>query len=127
VALNTFDTTASTTPVEHRTPTPPIVGRDGWLRLYPIALGLGGLGGSWRTAVGLGAPGWPADDYLVRRHDYRVEVAGAFAAAQYLNDIIEADGVKLPSRRRAYRVDGQGNVLPDQLMVAIDVSDVRFE
>jgi tellurite resistance protein len=60
VALNTFDTTASTTPVEHRTPTPPIVGRDGWLRLYPIALGLGGLGGSWRTAVGLGAPGWPA-------------------------------------------------------------------
>jgi hypothetical protein len=67
------------------------------------------------------------DDYLVRRHDYRVEVAGAFAAAQYLNDIIEADGVKLPSRRRAYRVDGQGNVLPDQLMVAIDVSDVRFE
>ena len=36
------------------------VGRGRWLRLYPIALGLGGLGGSWRTAAGLGAPLWPA-------------------------------------------------------------------
>lgn len=35
-------------------------GRDQWLRLYPIALGLGGLGGAWRTAVGFGAPAWPA-------------------------------------------------------------------
>ncbi len=34
--------------------------RAGWLRLYPIALGLGGLGGSWRTAAALGAPAWPA-------------------------------------------------------------------
>jgi hypothetical protein len=37
-----------------------IVGRAAWLRLYPIALGVGGLGGSWRTAVALGAPAWPA-------------------------------------------------------------------
>src|SRR5262245_7799710 len=36
------------------------VARDRWLRLYPIALGLGGLGGSWRTAVGFGATAWPA-------------------------------------------------------------------
>jgi len=36
------------------------VGREEWLRRYPIALGLGGLGGAWRSAVGLGAPAWPA-------------------------------------------------------------------
>lgn len=30
------------------------------LRLYPIALGLGGLGGAWRTAIALGAPAWVA-------------------------------------------------------------------
>jgi hypothetical protein len=64
---------------------------------------------------------------LVRRHDYRVDVAGAFAAVQYLDDIIEADGTKLPSKRRAYRADDQGKVLRDQVMVAIDLSDVRFE
>jgi hypothetical protein len=66
-------------------------------------------------------------DYLVRRHDYRVDVAGAFAAVQYLDDLIEADGIKLPSKRRAYRADAQGNVLRDQVMVAIDLSDVCFE
>jgi tellurite resistance protein len=34
--------------------------RDRWFRLYPIALGLGGLSGTWRTAVHLDAPAWPA-------------------------------------------------------------------
>jgi len=36
------------------------VGRDRWLRLYPVALGMGGLGGAWRTAIAYGAPPWPA-------------------------------------------------------------------
>lgn len=65
-------------------------------------------------------------DRLLRRHDYRVEVAGGFPAVQYVYDIVEADGVKLPSRRRAYRADDAGNALLDQLMVAIDLSDVSF-
>ncbi|HET7666422.1 MAG TPA: hypothetical protein VFK56_10190 [Mycobacterium sp.] len=39
------------------------------------------------------------DDFLLRRHDYRVEVAGGFAAVQYVADILEADVIKLPSRR----------------------------
>jgi tellurite resistance protein len=38
----------------------PAGGRERWLRLYPITLGVGGLAGAWRTAVGLGAPTWPA-------------------------------------------------------------------
>jgi hypothetical protein len=67
------------------------------------------------------------DDYLLRRHDYRVDVAGGFAAVQYVSDIVEADGIKLPSKRRAYRADGQGKAIPDQLMVAIDLCEIRFE
>jgi hypothetical protein len=67
------------------------------------------------------------DDRLLRRHDYRVEVAGAFPAVQYTYDIVEADGIKLPSKRRAYRADDQGNAIEDQLMVAIDFSDISFE
>jgi tellurite resistance protein len=47
-------------PADSRMSTSLFAGRAGWLRLYPIALGLGGLGGSWRTAVALGAPAWPA-------------------------------------------------------------------
>jgi hypothetical protein len=65
-------------------------------------------------------------DFLLRRHDYRVDVAGGFAAIQYVYDIVEADGIKLPSKRRAYRCDADGRLLPDELMVSIDVSDVRL-
>lgn len=66
------------------------------------------------------------DDHLLRRHDYRVEAAGAFAAVQYTTDIVEAGGIKLPSKRTAYRADEQNIAIPDQLMVAIDLRDIRF-
>jgi hypothetical protein len=66
------------------------------------------------------------DDYLLRRHDYRVDVAGAFPAVQYMHGVVEADGVKMPAKRRAYRADAAGKAINDQLMVAIDFSDVRF-
>ena len=45
---------------DSRPSTSVIAGRAGCLRLYPIALGLGGLGGAWRTAIAVGAPAWPA-------------------------------------------------------------------
>jgi hypothetical protein len=67
------------------------------------------------------------DDHLVRRHDYRVDVAGGFPAVQYVHDIVEAENIKLPSKRLAYRADAQGNAILDQVMVSIDLSDIRFE
>lgn len=66
------------------------------------------------------------DDHLLRRHDYRVDVAGGFPAVQYTYDIIEAGGIKLPSKRRAYRADAQGKAIDDQLMVSIDIGEVCF-
>jgi hypothetical protein len=65
-------------------------------------------------------------DFLLRRHDYRVDVAGGFAAIQYVYDILEADRIKLPSRRRAYRCDADGRIITEDLMVSIDVSDVNL-
>ncbi|MGB8405796.1 MAG: hypothetical protein WCE30_17175 [Mycobacterium sp.] len=65
-------------------------------------------------------------DFLLRRHDYRVDVAGGFSAVQYVNDPIEVDGILVPSRRRAYRCDDAGRPLADELMVAIDISDVSL-
>jgi hypothetical protein len=67
------------------------------------------------------------DDHLLRRHDYRVEVAGGFPAVQYVYDIVEAEGIKMPSKRLAYRADAQGNAIRDQIMVSIDLSDICFE
>jgi hypothetical protein len=66
------------------------------------------------------------DNHLIRRHDYRVDVAGGFSAIQYVDDVVEVNGIKLPAKRRAYRCDAAGQLMPDQLMVAIDVSDIRF-
>ncbi|MEZ0053462.1 hypothetical protein ABIA30_004491 [Mycobacterium sp. MAA66] len=65
-------------------------------------------------------------DFLLRRHDYRVDVAGGFAAIQYVTDPIEVDGIIVPSRRRAYLCDDAGRPLADELMVAIDISDVSL-
>src|SRR5215207_9805363 len=65
-------------------------------------------------------------DMLIRRHDYRVEIAGNFAAAQYVSDPISVDGIKIPTRRRAYLRDENLAPLFDELMVSIDLSGFRF-
>jgi hypothetical protein len=66
------------------------------------------------------------DDLLLRRHDYNVDVSRGFAAAQLVHDYIIVDGIRLPSKRRAYtrRPDREPDL--DSLMVSIDISDVRF-
>lgn len=65
-------------------------------------------------------------DLLLARHDYRVEIAGSFAAIQYISDFVEADGIMMPTKRRAYRRGDDGRPLFDQLMVSIDLSDYHF-
>ncbi|MGY4651448.1 hypothetical protein [Mycobacterium sp. URHB0021] len=65
-------------------------------------------------------------DLLLARHDYRVDVAGGFSAIQYVSQLIEADGILVPTRRRAYRCGEDGRPIAEELMVSIDLSDVRF-
>jgi hypothetical protein len=65
-------------------------------------------------------------DFMLRRHDYRVDVAGRFAAAQYVYDYTEADGIRLPTRRRAFRHDTSDRALEDVLMVSIDLSHIHY-
>ncbi|GHO81531.1 hypothetical protein KSD_93020 [Ktedonobacter sp. SOSP1-85] len=66
------------------------------------------------------------DDFLLRRHDYHVDVAGGFPAAQYVYDIVEAEGLRFPTKRRAY-VRGPGlKPIRDLLMVSIDLSNFRL-
>jgi hypothetical protein len=65
-------------------------------------------------------------DLLLRRHDYRVNIAGGFPAAQRVSHYIETGGIKLPSRRRAYIRGPEGRHVPEMLMVRIDLSDVSF-
>ncbi|WP_315834360.1 hypothetical protein [Bradyrhizobium prioriisuperbiae] len=62
----------------------------------------------------------------LRRHDYNVDVAGGFDAAQYVDDTVDADGIRVQTRRRAYRRGPDGRALTDVVMVAIDLSDISF-
>lgn len=66
------------------------------------------------------------DDLLLRRHDYYVDVAGRFTAAQRVYDYDEANGIRFPTRRRAFLRGTDDSVIEDPLLVSIDLSNVRF-
>jgi hypothetical protein len=66
------------------------------------------------------------DDGLLRRHDYHVDVAGGFPAAQYVHDIVDVHGLRFPTKRRAYVRGPDLQPIRDLLMVSIDLSDFRF-
>lgn len=66
-------------------------------------------------------------DFLLRRHDYRVDVAGSMSAAQYVHGIVDVDGLKFPSRRRAYLRGPDSQPARDLLLVTIDLSDFRLD
>jgi hypothetical protein len=65
-------------------------------------------------------------DYLLRRHDYRVEASGGFAAAQYVYEPRTVQGITFPIRRRAYMRDKENRAIREKLMVSIDMSEVAF-
>jgi hypothetical protein len=66
-------------------------------------------------------------DFLLRRHDYKLGIAGDVPVAQYVYDIVEADGFRFPSKRRAY-VRGPGSkAIRDLLLISIDLSDFHAQ
>jgi hypothetical protein len=66
------------------------------------------------------------EDLQLRRHDYSVNIAGGFRAAQLTSDYVEANGIRLPTKRRAYTRGPDRRPITDMLMVSIDLSDVTF-
>jgi hypothetical protein len=65
-------------------------------------------------------------DLLLRRHDYNADVAGGFDAAQLVYDYVTADGIRMPSKRRAYMRGSDRQVISDPLMVSINLSEIQF-
>lgn len=64
--------------------------------------------------------------FLLRRHDYRVDVSGGIAAAQYVHDYVEADGLRMPTKRCAYLLGSDGQAARGMLLVSIDLSDIQY-
>ena len=58
---------------------------------------------------------------------YNVTIAGRFGAAQLTSDYLVANGVHLPTKRRAYTRGPDRRPILEMLMVAIDISEVTFK
>ncbi len=65
-------------------------------------------------------------DGLLKRHDYKVEIAGDTPGAHLVSDYVEVSGIKFPSRRRIYARQQDGSFSPEPLVVSIDLSDIRL-
>lgn len=64
-------------------------------------------------------------DGLLRRRDYRVDIAGGAPAAHYMDEHREFDGIVLPVKRVVHGRDDDGRKVPEPITVSIDIDDVR--
>ncbi len=65
-------------------------------------------------------------DFLMRRQDYTLDVAGGCNVANYALDVVAFDSLLIPTKRRAYLCDDRYRVLYDRLLIWIDMSEIQF-
>jgi hypothetical protein len=63
-------------------------------------------------------------DGLLRRHDYRVDVLGGATGLNYASDYREVDGLMFPTTRRVYGYEGDYQLVPEPLLVAVDIKRI---
>jgi hypothetical protein len=66
-------------------------------------------------------------DLMLRRHDYSMNIAGGFGASQLTSEYVVANGIRLPTKRRAYIRGLDRQPILEMLMVSIDLRNVQFE
>ena len=64
---------------------------------------------------------------LLKRMDYNVDISGNTAAAQYVFDYQDFQGIKLPTRRLVYGRDAQNQYVKEPVVVSINLLDVHFD
>jgi len=67
------------------------------------------------------------EDLMLRRHDYSLNIAGGFGAAQLTSEYVAANGIRLPTRRRAYTRGPDRWPIMEMPLVSIDIGEVGFE
>jgi len=65
-------------------------------------------------------------DGLMTRMDYVADVAGGIPTAHYMSDYFDFDGIKIPTKRRAYRRNEDNTPTASGPGVSIDISNVKF-
>jgi hypothetical protein len=65
-------------------------------------------------------------DGLLRRHDYTVDILGGATGLNYASDYREIEGLMFPTRRRVYAYEGDFQLVPEPLLVAVDISRIAL-
>jgi hypothetical protein len=65
-------------------------------------------------------------DGLLVRHDYDVEISGGAAAAHYVSDYVDVQGIMVPTAHRILPRTPDGQSLAEPLIVSIDLSEITF-
>lgn len=63
---------------------------------------------------------------LLRRQDYEVDIAGQGAAAHLIGEYVDAQGLRLPTRRRVFLRNADGALEREKPVVTIDLSDFQL-
>jgi len=64
-------------------------------------------------------------DGLIARLDYFTDLTGV-PAAHYTSEYRNFDGIKIPTKRRAYRRNADGTSMTDGVGVVIDIADIKL-
>jgi hypothetical protein len=65
-------------------------------------------------------------DGLLRRHDYTVDILGGATGLNFASDYREIDGLMFPNKRRVYAYEGDYQLVPEPLLVAVDMSRITL-
>ena len=65
-------------------------------------------------------------DALIRRHDYTVDILGGATGLNYATNYKEVGGIIFPTRRRIYAYEGDYQLVPEPLLVKIDISEITL-
>jgi hypothetical protein len=65
-------------------------------------------------------------DGLLRRHDYTVDILGGGTGLNYATGYQNVEGIMFPLIRRVYAYTGDYQRVPEPVLVAIDIKDVKL-
>jgi hypothetical protein len=65
-------------------------------------------------------------DGLLRRHDYTVDILGGATGLNYASDYRDVEGIIFPTKRRIYAYEGDYQLVPEPLLVAIDMGKISL-
>jgi hypothetical protein len=65
-------------------------------------------------------------DGLLRRHDYTVDILGGATGLNYASEYRDVDGIIFPTKRRVYAYEGDYQLVPEPLLVAVDMGAIEL-